>query len=365
MASTNPFDEDFDPSAVAPSADTDSPPPFPFGGGDTQSPFEDGWVEPEVEAKLTGPMITEPGAYPDIDAEDYHGNPNLLPEPSLSSSGAKLLLNKSPYHFWANSLLNPNRPPQPERSHFAIGRMAHDLILLPERPIEDFYHVLPEGFAWNKTNQMRWEIEEANTARREGKTLIKAADAVIAYAAADSLKRNELAMACITNGVTEETLVWKDEETGVWLRARPDFRPHSIVDRLQTRVVADIKVVAETSITPQGFSRHILNYGYHVTAAMYWEGIEKVHGIAPTHWVHVPVEKAFPFTAEVYPLPMEDIERGRQLMRRAVRLFADCLSKDKWPSHTSAEPVEVGLPIFARMNHDNNDPDEAAFVAAA
>jgi len=132
--------------------------------------------------------------------------------------------------------------------------------------------------------------------------------------------------------VTEETLVWKDEETGVWLRARPDFRPHSIVDRLETRVVADLKFVAETSITPEGFSKHIHRYGYHITAAMYWEGIEKIHGVAPTHWVHVPIEKDFPFCAEVYPLPMEDIERGKQQVRRAVRKFADCLSKDKWPA---------------------------------
>jgi hypothetical protein len=34
-------------------------------------------------------LITAPGAYPDIANEDYHRNANLLPAPSLSSSGAK------------------------------------------------------------------------------------------------------------------------------------------------------------------------------------------------------------------------------------------------------------------------------------
>lgn len=335
----------------------------PFAPGAPKSTPEP-VVEVKADRRRDGPLLPGPGAYPDVPAEDYHGNPDLLPEPSLSSSGAKMLISKSPYHFWANSVLNPNRPPQPERPHFAIGRMAHDLVLLPERPIEDFYHVLPEGFAWNKTRVFECEIEEAKAAQEEGKTLIKAEDAVIARAAAESLKRNELAVACLTNGVTEETLVWRDEETGVLLRCRPDFRPNSIVQRLETRVVADLKFVAETSITPKGFSKHIANYGYHLSAAMYWEGIEKVHGIGPTHWVHIPVEKKFPFAAEVYPLPDEDIERGRQLVRRAVRLFADCLSADKWPSYTSKEPLPVGLPIYARMNHDNNDPDEAAFAAA-
>lgn len=333
------------------------------------NPFADGaprnFPEPEVKVvkRREGPLITEPGAYPDIEAEDYHGNIDLLPEPSLSSTGVKTLLSKSPFHFWHNSPLNPNRPPEVEKIHFAFGKMAHDIILLPDR-VDDFYHVLPTGFAWNKTVQFECEIEEAKEAREAGKTLIAQKDADTAHRVAEVLRLNDLAMACLTNGVTEETLVWKDEETGVWLRARPDFRPNSIVERRELRVVADLKFVAETHMSPKGFSKAIANFGYHISAAMYWEGIEKIHGIAPTHWVHVPVEKDAPHSVAVYELPMEDIERGRQMVRRGARLFANCLSADKWPGYAD-EPRPVGLPIWARMNHDNNDPDEAAFAAAS
>jgi hypothetical protein len=62
---------------------------------------------------VTAPLITAPGAYADIDAADYHRNPNLLPGPSLSSSGAKTLLGKSPFHFWYDSPLNPTARPRP------------------------------------------------------------------------------------------------------------------------------------------------------------------------------------------------------------------------------------------------------------
>lgn len=335
----------------------------PFAA-DAPREFPEPEVKVKAEKRREGPLITAPGAYPDIDAEDYHGNPDLLPGPSLSSSGAKTLLEKSAFHFWHTSALNPNRPEQPEKPHYAIGRMAHDLILLPDRPISDFYHVLPEGFGWGKTRQFEWEIEEAKAAREEGKTLIKADDAVTAHAVAESLRKHDLAVACLTNGVTEETLVWQDDETGVWLRARPDFRPNSLVDQRETRVVADLKFVAESNMSPVGFSKAIHKFGYHISAAFYWEGIEKIHGIAPTHWVHVPVEKEAPHCVAVYELPMEDIERGRQLVRRAVRKFANCLSADKWPGYADV-PLPVGLPIYARMNHDNNDPDEAAFSAAS
>lgn len=335
------------------------------------NPFEKGapksepapLIEAKPEKRQEGPLLTEPGAYPDIPAEDYHGNPNLLPEPSLSSSGGKVILNKSPYHFWVESPLNPNRPVREDKTHYAVGRLGHDLILLPDLEVEDHYHFLPDAFAWHKTVQMRSEIREAELALEEGKTLIKRKDVDVAKAVAESLRQHPLASACLTNGVTEETLVWKDEETGVWLRARPDFRPNSIVQRLETRVVADLKIVAESHMSPHGFSRAIHKFGYHMSAAWYWEGIKQTHGIEPTHWVHVPVEKEFPHCVAVYELPLEDIERGRQLMRRAVRKFADCLSADKWPGYAD-DPLPVGLPIYARMNHDNNDPDEAAFAAA-
>ena len=52
-------------------------------------------------------IITTPGAYPDIAAEDYHGNADLLPAPSLSSSGAKKLLSQSPRHLIGHA---SNRP---------------------------------------------------------------------------------------------------------------------------------------------------------------------------------------------------------------------------------------------------------------
>jgi len=107
---------------------------------------------------MTTPLIEKPGAYPDIEAEDYHGNPNLLPGPSLSSSGAKTILAKSPAHFWHDSAMNPDRE-EGDAAHFAVGKAAHDLLLLGG-DWQRNYHVLPEGFAWNKTKAMAEEIAE-------------------------------------------------------------------------------------------------------------------------------------------------------------------------------------------------------------
>jgi hypothetical protein len=312
---------------------------------------------------VTAPLITEPGAYEGIDAADYHRNPNLLPGPSLSSSGAKTLLSKSPLHFWYDSPLNPDRPPEADKPHFNVGKAAHDLVLLSDR-WPDHYHVLPEGFSRAASKKFAAEIEEADAAAESGMTVLRFEDANTVYAVADALKKNELAVATLTNGVTEETLCWQDPRTGVWLRARPDFRPHSIIEKRDVMVVSDLKFVAATNATPEGFAKAIHQFGYHQSAAFYSDGIKAVYGHYPTHWVHVVVEKDPPHCVALYELPGEDIERGRLLNRRAIDIFARCIERNEWPGYAD-QPMPVGLPIWSRMRIDDFDLTELAYAAAA
>jgi hypothetical protein len=309
------------------------------------------------------PLITQAGAYPDVDTADYHRNPNLLPGPSLSSSGAKVLLGKSPFHFWFDSPLNPNRPPESDKPHFNVGKAAHDLVLLSDRWPEH-YHVLPEGFSRAATKKFADAIEEADAAAESGLTVLKHEEAQTVEAVAAAIQRNELAVATLSNGVTEETLCWQDPRTGVWLRARPDFRPNSIIEKRDVMVVSDLKFVAATNATPEGFAKSIHQFGYHQSAAFYSDGIKAVYGHYPTHWVHVVVEKDPPHCVALYELPGEDIERGRWLNRKAIDLFARCLDRDEWPGYAD-DPKPVGLPTWSRMRIDDFTGEDLAFAAAA
>lgn len=317
-------------------------------------------------------LITAPGAYQDISAEDYHRNPQLLPGPSLSSSGAKTLLNRSPLHYWFDSPLNPDRPAEEDKAHFSVGRAAHDLILLADRWPEH-YHVLPEDYRAPSSRTVNFTDDqiEALAARDAGKCMLRHSDAEIVRQVAASLQRHSLAMALLTNGVSEETLAWQDPKTGVWLRARPDFRPNTILERRKVMAVADLKFVASSHADPRGFSRAIDNFGYHQSAAFYSDGIKAVYGHYPTNWVHVVVEKEPPYCVAVYELPGEDIERGRWLNRRAIDLFAKCLESGMWPGFGDPKPdgsvIQVGLPHYARMRLEElaNEGDCGAWSAAA
>ena len=317
----------------------------------------------ELRERFAGqPLIAAPGAYRDIAAEDYHGNPMLLPCPSLSSSGAKLILGKSPRHFWWQSPMNPDRPTEQDKPHFAVGRAAHDLILLSDRWPE-FYHVTPEGFSLAKSKAMAAEIAEYHAAVESGLTVLRHEDAETVKAVARSIERNPLAMMALSNGEAETTLAWQDEETGVWLRARPDFMPASVRVGGEVIVVTDLKFVAGTHATPEGFKRAIANFGYHQSAAFYADGMKAVFGHAPTNWLHVVVEKEEPHCVALYELPAEDIERGRWLNREAIRKFARCLDVDRWPGYAD-EPMQVGLPIWARKKIDDVEGHEVAWATA-
>jgi hypothetical protein len=305
---------------------------------------------------MTAPLLTQAGAYADISSQEYHRNANLLPGPSLSSSGAKTILSKSPLHYFHDSPLNPNRPPEADKPHFSLGRACHDAILLPDT-FRNHYFVTTEGFSRAKTKAMADEIAEADAALKSGMTVLTFEQHEALKAMVASIKTNSLAVATLTNGVAEETLVWQDPLTGLWLRARPDFRPHSLLEKRKVMAVPDLKFVAPAHASKDGFSRAINNFGYHQSAAWYSDGIHAVYDVRPTNWLHVVVEKEPPYCVALYELPAEDIQRGRLLNRRAIAIYERCLKTGKWPGYAD-EPAEVGLPIYARMQIEEQSTAE-------
>ena len=293
--------------------------------------------------------ITRPGCYPGIAAEDYHGR-EICDGPSISSTGLKTIVTRSPLHYWWDSPLNPARPVREEKAHFAVGKAAHDMILLRER-WPDFYHILPEDYDGRATKRCAAMIAEKEAAEHAGRTVLKAEQAELVHGMADAIAANPFAKAALSYGLAEPTLAWRDAETGVWCRARPDFLPSARTH------IPDLKTAIDGS--PDGFARAIANYGYHQSAAHYLDGIEAVFGERPATFFFVVVEKEAPFAVSLYQLPEEDIERGRVLNRAALRRFAECLTSGQWPGYaTDVRPVR--LPAWASRIIDQFAMEQAA-----
>lgn len=282
----------------------------------------------DLHGRFIGP-ITASGIY-DLPVDVYHGEP--CAEPSIGAGGLHLLLTECPAIYWHHSGLNPKRPKFDTVAHL-IGRTAHMLLLEPKR---FFGRVDVLGSRVN----LRGDAGKARVgrARRAGKIVMKMPQFEQISAMRDAVMNHDFAGMAFLDGQAERSLIWRDRETGVWLRCRPDFLPDAL------RHIPDYKTAA--SARPAKFARAAYEYGYHMRAAHYLDGIEAVTGHRPDSYFFVVQEKTPPYLVTCVTLDKQAIEWGRIENRKAVHLFAECLAADRWPGYAD-EVVELALPGYA------------------
>ena len=334
-------DNPFAPGYVEPAADTFRD---DFDLGDAKPKVE---KQPRPDTSTAETILKVAGAYPDVSIENYHRNPNLCPGPSLSSSGIKTLLDKSPAHFWLDSVLNPQRPAETSRPALNLGKAIHDALLLPERWSTQFYHTVPNGFT--PAHHVKWadDLPGWKAAMAAGKAILTADDVASVNRMAEAVRAPDLASSLLISGTPELTVVWMDDATGVWLRARPDVTPDV------RSIVPDVK--SDNNPSPEAFMRKADTYRYFHSAAHYLDGLEAIYGPEPNwvkrRFVFVVIEKTPPYTVTLYQADDEDIQRARMENRRAINLFAKCLKEDRWPGYSDAV-LPLGLPGWTRKRID-------------
>ncbi|MFN3891953.1 MAG: PD-(D/E)XK nuclease-like domain-containing protein [Beijerinckiaceae bacterium] len=274
---------------------------------------------PFIARQWTGDKITEPGCYL-MPIEAYHSD--CCDGPSISSSGLRIIENLSPAHYWAASSMNPDREPQEPSDALILGRAAHHL-LLGEGRFREQFSIRPDEFdSWRTKAAQAWRAAEIAA----GKTVLIPQHIKIVRGMARSLAAHPLIQGGLLNGEIERSLIWKDKETGVWLKARPDAIP------IDTDIV-DLKTTADAS--GFGCRKAIESNGYHMQMALIGMGMEAIFGRKADefHYTLVFVEKSPPFAVNVKPIDPNAIWWGRKQLRRAIRRFADCCASNDWPAY--------------------------------
>lgn len=259
--------------------------------------------------------ITKPGFY-DLSNEAYHGD--CCDAPSLSSSGAVTLIESCPARFWFDSYLNP----QFEKEHskaFDIGSAAHLLALEPHdfdarivRIDADSYRTVAsrdqrdEAYKLNKIPLLPQELETVRGMRA-------------------AIQRHPIAKEAFVGGQAEKTLAWKDAETGIWCKVRPDYMP------LGADYLIDYKTAA--SAHPDQFERQAAGMGYYQRAAWYMDGVEALTGKRPKDFYLVVQEKEAPYLISVFKYDFTALEWGNIRNAKARAIFADCLKRNEWPGY--------------------------------
>ncbi len=262
--------------------------------------------------------ITKAGVY-DLPMSVYHGD--CCDGPSISSSGLRTIELECPLEYWAFSYLNKNAYPQDDKPAWSFGRAAHCL-LLGDSVFEDHFVVRPEEWKdWRKKDAKEWRDEQIG----KGKSVLIPDELVLIEQMAAVLAKHPLSRDLLT-GEVEKSMLWKDEETGVWLKSRPDIIPTF------DNVVVDYKTTTQR-VRPYQLQQDITKYGYHMQLALMEDGMRILLGKDDLNIALVFQQKKPPFHVTWVEVTPAFLELGRMQNRKALRTFADCLEKGEWPGY--------------------------------
>lgn len=278
-------------------------------------------------------QVTQDGLYY-IPLARYHHDPNLCDGPSVSNSGLRLV-EKCPEKYLARVEAEEG---ESDTKATTFGRMAHALCVegrFPSDVIISPYDDFRAGDA------RKWKAEQ----EAAGLTVFKQKEIDDVYAMAERLAREPMVRDGLFSGPLEVSVIARDPETGIWLKARPDSLPTDTI-------WGDYKTTDNAD--PKEFEWSIKKYGYHCQAAFSAEVIALATGRVMESFALIAQEKKPPYVVSICPLDDESIEWGARENRLALRRLAHCIEKNHWPAYADG-PVTVGLPKSAKQWRRDNE----------
>ena len=261
------------------------------------------------------------GIYTDISFDEY------LKIDAVSNSYLGRL-NKCP----ANALVETKDTPA-----LLFGRALH-CYTLEHMTFPDKYVIALDVDKRTKEGKKTWaEFQALNVDKSiiDSKDMQKIKDIYFA------INKHPFAKELLEKGVSEITVIWTDEETGLKCKCRPDRVPEGVKG-----ILIDLKTTTDAS--EHAFLRSVVGYGYAKQAAMSMEGIAKATGIEYDHFAFIAVEKEPPFRTEVYTLDIDFLGYGFDQFHRLLKLEKQCRDSGIYNNFQNAGASELFLPAYLK-----------------
>lgn len=267
----------------------------------------------------------KPGVYPNIPFKDY------LAINAVSNSYLGRL-NDCP----AKALV-----PREDTLSLLLGRAVHKAVLEGMDAFNAEFAIGPDVDKRTKAGKEEWAAFETSADAR-GKIILKKDDLDKVLLMANAVFRHPWASKLLAEGVSEQTILWQDFDSGLMCKARPDRLPDE-----GKRTLVDLKTTRDAG--EKAFMRSITEYGYARQAAFYLDGMNylKKGTLKNTFFdlfVFVAVETEEPYRVEVYTLSNDFIEYGRQEYRRLLQVEQDCRKAGAYPHYSNEGIVELYKP---------------------
>lgn len=294
-------------------------------------------MQATFEQPQTGIAGIAPGVYTDWTMDRYQAFP-------AASSHRLHALKRSAAHCWYAM----NSPDEPTPA-LVLGSLVNAMLLEPDT-VDEKYAVAErccattgKGTRCSNPGKYRegggvWFCGVHANGDGDGVQVVSQEQHGLAGSCVLAIRSHPAALALLDQRTdTELSLVWKDEETGVLCKGRPDalIRPN---------ILLDLKTCRDAS--RRAFERAMFEYGYYTQAAWYRCGL-KARGLDVTDAALICVETEAPHAVAVYQFQDDVMDRGERECRRLLRKYAQCIERGEWPSY-SLDVELIGLPKWAQ-----------------
>lgn len=184
-----------------------------------------------------------------IDIDD----PGYFRLKSIDQSQLKQFL-KNPAD-WAYHRLNDDHKPT---DAMKFGTAFHAYLLGTSDVVS-----LPEGEIFRSKDNQKWRDEQLEA----GNIIVSYNDMQLLKRMKEGIEQTSLMpeypdyMEIIEQGTKEQCIEWKDRQTGLMLKAKPDLIP------VGTDYLVDLKTAQKADA--ESFAKEVINYGYHIQTVFY------------------------------------------------------------------------------------------------
>lgn len=270
------------------------------------------------------------GIYYNISNEDYHHG--------LGISKSQLdLIDESPADF----IWHRDAPVDNEKiKALDFGTALHCLLLEPDK-FQKRFRIAPE--VNRRTNAGKEQEKEfLEMCEKENITPITNEDNRKLSLMKDSAMAHPIARWCLeAKGIAESSIYWKDKDTDILCRCRPD----KLIE--EHHWLVDVKSTADI----QKFERSMYEYRYHVQDSFYSDGYKSLTGEMPV-FVFLAVSTAINcgrYPVRVFVLDEQAKSVGRITYKQNLFTYAECLKTDEWAGIRT-----LSLPSWAKeLKHEH------------
>ena len=265
--------------------------------------------------------------------DDYHSNP------AISSSDCKLMLS-SPAHYKCKDM-------RVETDAMLFGSGLHKLVLEGQPAFQEKFNVV-DG---TRTAKLKAD------AAANGISLLTPNQGDMLMTMYAAIHNCEDAHKLLEQpGPTEISGFWKDSETGLQCKIRPDkLIPAAgvILDLKTFSLQSDYNL--EEQFKKQ-FSKAIWNNRYDMQAAYYLDGANNVSQKDIYHtFAWIVITKEAPHLVGLWVANNDCLRFGRRDYRKCLNRFRDCFASGCWPLPEIGGIAEIGLPEWVLTNKQTED----------